>query len=182
MEDPSYHQTEPLKERGATTRRGFFKWAIGVLSVFGGLTLGIPLLRGLTSSPPKRKGRWSSLGEISSLPEGRPVDVKFESLSNDAYHYVEAIHSVWAVKHPNGMVTAFSPVCPHLGCHYLWNPGRDRFECPCHASVFSIDGRVLYGPAPRPLDTLPVKIENGLLYVRRERFKVGIPEKVVISG
>ena len=178
MEDRSHHQTET----GATTRRGFFRFAVWALSVLGGLTLGVPLLRGLTSMPPVRKGEWSSLGGISSLPEGRPADVKFESLADDAYHYAEAVHSVWVVKHVDRKVTVFSPVCPHLGCHYLWNPGKERFECPCHASVFSIDGRVLYGPAPRPLDTLPVKIENGTLYVKRERFKVGIPEKVVISG
>ena len=34
------------------------------------------------------------------------------------------------------------------------------------------------GPAPRPLDTLPEKVENGELWVEWERFKLGIHEKV----
>jgi quinol-cytochrome oxidoreductase complex cytochrome b subunit len=39
-------------------------------------------------------------------------------------------------------------------------------------------GNVLGGPSPRPLDTLPGKIEDGILYVQWEQFRVGAPEKV----
>jgi len=31
--------------------------------------------------------------------------------------------------------------------------------------VFDLDGRVLGGPPPRPLDRYEVKIEDGVLYV-----------------
>jgi Rieske Fe-S protein len=44
--------------------------------------------------------------------------------------------------------------------------------------MFAPDGKVLYGPAPRPLDTLPYKVESGVLFVRYERFQVGTPEKI----
>jgi Rieske Fe-S protein len=37
---------------------------------------------------------------------------------------------------------------------------------------------VISGPAPRPLDTLSHKIENGKLYVEWERFRVGVSGKV----
>ena len=33
---------------------------------------------------------------------------------------------------------------------------------------------------PRPLDTLPTKIEKGELFVEWETFKVGIPEKILV--
>lgn len=39
--------------------------------------------------------------------------------------------------------------------------------CPCHSSVFSPDGKVLGGPAPRPLDRYHVKIENTRLLLGR---------------
>jgi menaquinol-cytochrome c reductase iron-sulfur subunit len=74
----------------------------------------------------------------------------------------------------------YSPVCPHLGCNYVWNPTRGRFECPCHASVFALDGRVLSGPAPRPLDTLAFKVEDGVLFVRWAQFRAGVPEKTPV--
>ena len=40
-------------------------------------------------------------------------------------------------------VTAFGPQCTHLGCAYHWEQGKKQFLCPCHTSVFSIDGKVI---------------------------------------
>lgn len=63
--------------------------------------------------------------------------------------------------------------CTHLGCTVPWDPVSQRFACPCHASSFDITGAVLAAPAPRPLDTYPVRLENGLVKVdlaqRRQR-------------
>jgi Rieske Fe-S protein len=49
---------------------------------------------------------------------------------------------------------ALSALCPHLGC-VITSTGRG-FRCPCHGSTFDADGRVLDGPAPRPLSWLKV--------------------------
>jgi len=117
---------------------------------------------------------------VGSLPEGQPVEVKFSALKEDAYHYANVLYSVWVIKRSPENITVFSPICPHLGCHFLWDSKVERFECPCHASEYSLDGKVLYGPAPRSLDVLPHKIEDGALFVQWERFKVGTPDKVVI--
>jgi nitrite reductase/ring-hydroxylating ferredoxin subunit len=40
-------------------------------------------------------------------------------------------------------------------------------------------GAVLSGPPPRPLDTLPVKVENDSVFVMFETFRTGIKDKVV---
>lgn len=163
-----------------TTRRRFLKLAIGVLASLNALLLGIPFIRSLVGVAAKKKTEWSKVTEVGSLPEGQPVEVKFEAMTEDAYHYAKVLNSLWVIKHSTDRVTVFSPICPHLGCHYLWDPKIERFACPCHASVYSIDGKVLYGPAPRPLDTLPYKIDDGALFVQWGRFKVGISEKVSI--
>lgn len=44
---------------------------------------------------------------------------------------------------------AISSVCPHLGCNVKHT--LSGFECPCHGSRFDENGRVVRGPAPRPL-------------------------------
>ena len=59
--------------------------------------------------------------------------------------------AVYLVRDERG-VFAQSAVCTHLGCLTRPNPGEDGFFCPCHGSRFSLDGEVLEGPAPRPLE------------------------------
>jgi menaquinol-cytochrome c reductase iron-sulfur subunit len=176
MSDPHHEESE----QGKTTRRRFLKLAIGVLASLNAVILGIPFINSLVGPARKRKTEWSRVSEIGSLPEGQPTEAKFEALTEDAYHAEDTLYSVWLIKHADNSLTVFSPICPHLGCHYIWNARIQKFACPCHASMFSPDGKVLYGPAPRPLDTLPYKIENGVLFVKYERFRVGTPEKVTL--
>ena len=49
---------------------------------------------------------------------------------------------------------AMSAVCTHLRCTVgSFGPEKDSTSrCPCHGSLFDKQGRVLSGPAPRPLD------------------------------
>jgi menaquinol-cytochrome c reductase iron-sulfur subunit len=164
-----------------TTRRGLMKWGTGILSFLVVLGMGIPFINALVGPIfRKRKPTWAKVTSLNSLPPDQPVSLTFASLNVDAYIRESVLHSVWALKKSNSEVTVYSSTCPHLGCHYNWNPETNHFECPCHGSVFAIDGKVLGGPAPRALDTLPVKIEGSNLYVEWEDFKIGIPAKVSI--
>lgn len=47
---------------------------------------------------------------------------------------------------------AFGPSCTHEGCFYDWDEPSTRFACRCHKGFFAIDGKVISGPPPRPLD------------------------------
>ncbi|HEV2772894.1 MAG TPA: FAD-dependent oxidoreductase [Thermoleophilaceae bacterium] len=51
----------------------------------------------------------------------------------------------------DGLVHACSPVCTHMGCLVDWNAGERTWDCPCHGSRFDPDGRLLEGPAKKPL-------------------------------
>ncbi|MFF1509584.1 FAD-dependent oxidoreductase [Streptomyces sp. NPDC058326] len=41
--------------------------------------------------------------------------------------------------------------CTHMGCELGFNEAEQTWECPCHGSRFAHDGKVLQGPATRPL-------------------------------
>ncbi|MCF1592039.1 Rieske 2Fe-2S domain-containing protein [Streptomyces muensis] len=51
-----------------------------------------------------------------------------------------------------GTVHAVSAKCTHLGCLVAFNRAERTWECPCHGSRFDPDGRVVQGPAVRPLE------------------------------
>lgn len=55
---------------------------------------------------------------------------------------------------------ALSAVCTHMGCVVPWVPARERFVCPCHASEYDREGRVLRGPAPLPLQLEHAGVEE----------------------
>ena len=45
------------------------------------------------------------------------------------------------------LLTPSKRVCPHLGCALKWNKAEHSWDCPCHGSRFSADGRLLDNPS-----------------------------------
>jgi Rieske Fe-S protein len=72
---------------------------------------------------------------------------------------------------------AFSGKCPHLGCAYKWRNHKvlgPVFLCPCHLSIYDAAGKVLDGPAPRPLDLMPIQVSaSGEVQIIDMEFKAG---------
>lgn len=160
-------------------RRRFLEFSVGSLLALGVAAITPPLIVSFIGpSFTTNLGDLTKVGSLGTLKPGQPTNLGFTATSTDAYLSETQMHSVWVVKGAKDELSVFSPICPHLGCQYNWNEGAKQFQCPCHGSVFATDGTVLGGPAPRPLDTLPHQVTDGDLYVKWERFKVGIPQKV----
>jgi ubiquinol-cytochrome c reductase iron-sulfur subunit/rieske iron-sulfur protein len=67
-------------------------------------------------------------------------------------------------------VLAYSGLCPHAGCDVTdWLPQTGVLSCDCHSSEFdaTANGRVVGGPAARPLPSLPLKIDGATLVVAK---------------
>ena len=161
------------------TRRSFFVKTTMFLSSLIGLSLAIPFI-GYVVSPAlgRRTQDWVALGKADQLAVDEPQALDYVMTVKDGWQKSQVTKGTWAVKRPDGEITVFSPICPHLGCGYRWDQQDRLFKCPCHGSVYDIEGAVKAGPAPRPLDTLPSKVENGELYVMYQVFKSGLSKKV----
>ena len=104
-------------------------------------------------------------GDVSALAGDRPVELVFRRNRTDGWKITSQKTTAWAVRGADGQAIAFGPQCTHLGCAYHWDDARSEFVCPCHNSLFAIDGKVTYGPAPRPLDRYETKIAGKNLLV-----------------
>ncbi len=65
------------------------------------------------------------------------------------------LHSQLAVnvlESTKGLITPLPKRCPHLGCVLKWNEYEHTWDCPCHGSRFTEDGKVLDNPATRNLE------------------------------
>jgi Rieske Fe-S protein len=102
----------------------------------------------------------------------------------DITFYDEQGNALWINKATVPYV-AYSGKCPHLGCGYKWRTHRTLgqvFLCPCHLSVYDVSGQVLDGPAPRPLDVLPIKVSSaGDVEVIDIQYKAGKKEEIRVA-
>ncbi len=160
-------------------RRRFFQLVIKASAGLIGLSLAVPLFGYLVSPTFKRRAQqWVDVASVGELPAGVPKQLEYVATVQDGYLETKTQKALWAVKQANGDVTVFSPMCTHLGCGYHWDGTGQQFKCPCHGSVFDLSGRVVGGPAPRPLDALPSKVDNGRLLVVFKEFKSGVASQI----
>ena len=143
------------KESKTENRRNFLKklWVgLGLVALLEMVGVIIAYLR---------PGRQRAEAEISGkiITAGAVDD--FEKNSVTAFRQGQ----FYLVRLEDGGFLALSRKCTHLGCTVPWVASEKKFICPCHSSVFDINGAVVKSPAPRPLDIFPVIIENDIVKV-----------------
>lgn len=114
---------------------------------------------------------WVDVGSPHKLPDGEWQNHRF-TLERQNRWRQEVREELIYVRRVDRDITVLSPVCPHARC--LVHVAGSGFSCGCHRSAFDDQGRVLGGPAPRPLDPLEWKVERGRLLVRYQQFKPGL--------
>ena len=157
---------ESNTENNGTSRRAFH---LAVIYGFGAVIsflVAIPTAFYLLIPPRLRAGsKYIEAGDVSQLTAGAPVEMSFQENRLDGWKLITEKKTAWVVKEPNNRIVAFGPQCTHLGCAYHFENSQNQFVCPCHNSVFSIDGKVVSGPAPRPLDRYETRVQNNQLEI-----------------
>ena len=91
---------------------------------------------------------WVSKGDIESI----------DKLENGEGAIVTSgLKKLAAYKDEWGELFVFSATCPHLGCVVQWNADEKTFDCPCHGSRFTKEGKVINGPAISNLKSIEIK-------------------------
>jgi ubiquinol-cytochrome c reductase iron-sulfur subunit len=70
-------------------------------------------------------------------------------------------------------IVAYSKICTHVGCPIsLYERTTHHLLCPCHQSTFDLAdaGKVIFGPAARPLPQLPITVDDEGYLVARSDF------------
>jgi menaquinol-cytochrome c reductase iron-sulfur subunit len=141
----------------------------GVVAAAAGLPAALYLL---VKPKSKNSGEWVEVAELDQLRAGQPEEIVYNRKRMDGWRRVDEKTSTWLVRTETDSVIAYNPACTHLGCAYHWdavgNAGAGQFECPCHGSAFSMEGKVIAGPAPRPLDRYQARIDGGKVLINPE--------------
>lgn len=147
-------------------RRTFHLSVIYGLGSLIGAALGVPAIAYLFFPPKANKtGDWVEAGDLAQLAPMQPEELVFRRNRVDGWRVSSDKTTAWVVKTADQGVTAFAPQCTHLGCAYHWDEKNKNFLCPCHTSTFAIDGKVISGPAPRPLDRYAVQLDGGKILI-----------------
>jgi Rieske Fe-S protein len=162
-------------------RRGFMTIIGGALMSLMGAALAIPGAIFYTG-PARRRQKDEGAVDVAALerlPEGvpvrAPVIVKRRLDAWTAFRDV-TLGAAWLIRR-GAEVKAFSTVCPHAGCSVDFDAPKNCFACPCHGSVFSLDGQRTEGPSPRAMDALDVDVKEGRVLVAYKRFRQGVSDK-----
>ncbi|CAM3718225.1 ubiquinol-cytochrome c reductase iron-sulfur subunit [Smaragdicoccus niigatensis] len=89
---------------------------------------------------PAESVRADELAKTSDVPDGGAV----------------LVGGVLITQETKGSYRAFNPVCTHRGCAV--ETAGSMIACPCHGSLFSLDGSVVNGPAMSPLRPIAIKV------------------------
>ena len=62
---------------------------------------------------------------------------------------------------------AFSAVCTHLNCTVQYREDNRQIWCACHNGMYDLNGKVVSGPPPAPLEEYVVRVRGDELVISR---------------
>ncbi len=93
-------------------------------------------------------------GMINAMVAAKVLCDAVQGKANSIADVVSPSRSVWraqlavnAFESAVGLLTPTAPRCPHLGCALKYNAVEHTWDCPCHGSRFTEQGKLINNPA-----------------------------------
>lgn len=86
----------------------------------------------------------AAMGLTEMLTKGK---WKYEAVFNPSRSILKPQLFINGIESIAGILTPTTKRCSHLGCALSWNPAEHSWDCSCHGSRFSEDGKLLNNPA-----------------------------------
>jgi Rieske Fe-S protein len=137
-------------------RRSFVQWMLG-----GGLGASIlsflyPAIRFV--QPPR-----AAEASVNEAPAGKASDLK----PNTGKIVKFGARPVLLVRIGDSEFKAFSAICTHLNCTVQFNEEKRQIWCACHNGYYDLNGHVVSGPPPKPLDEYSVHLRAEEVIISR---------------
>lgn len=149
------------------SRREFVTIVTAAAGTVMGAVIGIPAI-GYLIAPSLQKVTadvWIPVGPTANYPVGTPTLFNFNRTKINGWEKTVNSYGVYISQHEDGSFLALSNKCTHLSCRVNWKPDSSAYICPCHDAYFDINGQIIKGPQPRPLDSYETKVEADTLYI-----------------
>lgn len=138
-------------------RRNLIRWLLS-----GGFTASIlsflyPVIRFvMPPSVPEAAVNELAAGKVQDL---KPHTAKIVKFGSRPVLLIRVNETEWK---------AFSAVCSHLNCTVQFQESRQQIWCACHNGFYDLNGKVVSGPPPRPLDEFIVRVRGDEVVVTRQ--------------
>ncbi len=155
--------SDETQDKPGVSRRDFLGFATAGAVILSALTALAGALRLTRPNVYYEESKKFKIGKPENFPVGLVKNLEDKKVY--IFSDTEGLHAI-------------SKTCTHLGCIVAIT--ETGFQCPCHGSKYNRQGKVIGGPAPRPLPWLEISQSvDGILTVDAAReVKVGTIFKV----
>jgi Rieske Fe-S protein len=137
-------------------RRAFVRWLLGTGVGASIASFLYPAIRFM--DPPDVPE--ASVNEVAAgkLQDLKPNSGKIVKFGSRPVLLVRVDESQWR---------AFSAVCTHLNCTVQFRDDTHQIWCACHNGTYDMNGKVVSGPPPAPLEEYTVRLRGDDVVVSR---------------
>jgi Rieske Fe-S protein len=138
-------------------RRNLIRWILGGGFAASVVSFLYPALKFMNPPDvPEAVVNETSVGKVGEFKANAGRIVKFGS------------RPVLLIRVSEGEWRAFSAMCTHLNCTVQYQETSHQIWCACHNGFYDLNGRVVSGPPPRPLDEYTVRVRGEDVVVSRK--------------
>jgi Rieske Fe-S protein len=137
-------------------RRNLIRWILGGGFAASVVSFLYPALKFMNPPDvPEAVVNETSVGKVGEFKTNAGRIVKFGS------------RPVLLIRVGEGEWRAFSAMCTHLNCTVQYQETSHQIWCACHNGFYDLNGRVVSGPPPRPLEEYRVHVRGEDVVVSR---------------